>query len=83
MPRRCTLGGHEICAEEIMGCDYTGELGGVDPEVTKLVVLVGENDEAVGPMEVLGEVARRGRGSVYVRMKSVGHLPPVHGEREF
>jgi 3-oxoadipate enol-lactonase len=83
MTRTCTLEGYEVCAKGIMDYDYTGELAGIDPDLTKVMVLVGENDEAVGPREVLEDVARRIRGSVYVRMRGVGHLPPVHGKMEF
>jgi 3-oxoadipate enol-lactonase len=83
MTRTCTLEGYEICAGGIMGYDYTDELRVIDPQRTKVMILVGANDEAVGPREVLEDVAARIRGSTFVRMEGVGHLPPVHGRGEF
>lgn len=83
MTRTCSVEGYGSCAEGIMGYDYTDDLAAIDPEKTQVMVLVGENDEAVGPREVLEDVAKRIRGSVFVRMEGVGHLPPVHGKGEF
>jgi 3-oxoadipate enol-lactonase len=47
------------------------------------MVLVGENDEAVGPPEVLRGVAEGIQGSEYVVLKDAGHLPPMHKAEEF
>lgn len=83
MTRSCNLVGYEIYAHGVMRYDYTSELAAIDPAKTQVMVLVGENDEAVGPREVLEDVARRIRGSKYVMMKDVGHLSPVQGREEF
>lgn len=77
----CTLQGYEVCAEGIMGFDYTEELAKIDKE--EVLVIRGENDEAVGPKEVLEDVSKRIKGSQFLEMKGVGHLPPMHGAEDF
>jgi 3-oxoadipate enol-lactonase len=48
-----------------------------------VMVLVGENDEAVGPPEILKGVAEGIKGSEYVVVEDAGHLPPMHRAEEF
>lgn len=83
MTRQCSLTGYEICAEAIMNYDYEGELQNLKPDNQKVMVLVGENDEAVGPVEILRGVAAKVKGSEYVVVKDAGHLPPMHRREEF
>lgn len=84
--RSCSLAGYEICAEAIMNYDYNDDLRRMqNPE--GILVLVGENDEAVGPKEVLRTVAEnvggQDRKAEYVAVKDAGHLPPMHRSEEF
>jgi 3-oxoadipate enol-lactonase len=81
--RVCTLEGYEICAEGIMNYDYEGDFRKIGDGGEKVMVLVGENDEAVGPPEVLRGVAEGIQGSEYVVVKDAGHLPPMHKAEEF
>lgn len=67
--RACTLRGYEVCVEGIMSYDYEAELGRVGKGGQKVMVLVGEKDEAVGPEEVLRGVAGRIPGCKYVMVK--------------
>lgn len=52
-----------------MSYDYEAELGRVGKGGQKVMVLVGEKDEAVGPEEVLRGVAGRIPGCKYVMVK--------------
>jgi 3-oxoadipate enol-lactonase len=81
--RACTLRGYEVCAEGIMSYDYDADLGRVGERGEKVMVLVGEKDEAVGPEEVLRGVADRIPECEYVVVKDAGHLPPMHKKEEF
>jgi pimeloyl-ACP methyl ester carboxylesterase len=47
-----------------------------------VLVVRGENDEAVGPKEILVEASRR-MGARFVGMDGVGHLPPMHDSEAF
>jgi pimeloyl-ACP methyl ester carboxylesterase len=42
-----------------------------------VVVLIGNNDEAIGPKEILMEVASKVKGGRCVSMKDTGHIPPT------
>ena len=80
----CTLEGYEICAEGIMNYDYEEEFRRIgDGGREKVMVLVGENDEAVGPPEILKGVADGIKACEYVVVKDAGHLPPMHTAEEF
>lgn len=81
LTKTCSLEGYIICAEGIMNYDYTDQLSDIREE--KVMVLVGENDEAVGRMEVLQDVAARIDGAKYVAMPDTGHIPPMHQSKEF
>ena len=81
--RTCTLEGYEACARALMHYDYTAELRQISAAQTKVLVLAGENDEAIGPPEVLRDVADRIDGAEYVLMKDVGHIPPMHDPARF
>lgn len=74
--RTCTLAGYKACVGGITSYDYGPGLEDIRRE--QVMVLAGENDGAVGPREVLVDVARKIAGSRYVLAKDVGHLPPVH-----
>lgn len=80
MTRSCSLEGYTACAEGIMNYDYHAQLSSLK---TKTLVLVGDKDEAVGPYEVLEDVARQIPGAEYVRLKDCGHIPPMHRPAEF
>lgn len=77
----CTLSGYVTCAEGIMNYDYTSELGRIQEE--HVMVLAGENDEAIGPPEILIDVAAKVRGARYVVVKDAGHLPPMDQAEQF
>ncbi|KAJ9620188.1 hypothetical protein H2203_007953 [Taxawa tesnikishii (nom. ined.)] len=62
MVRRCSLGGYRICADAIRCYDYTEQLKEI--KRARCMVLVGSEDSAVGPPEVLEDVARRIDGLV-------------------
>ena len=79
----CTLEGYGICAEGIMNYDYESEFREIWGEGEKVMVLVGKNDEAVGPPEILKSVADGIKESRYVVFKDAGHLPPMHRVEEF
>jgi 3-oxoadipate enol-lactonase len=77
----CTLAGYITCAEGIMNYDYTSELEHIEKE--QVMVLAGENDEAIGPREILQDVARRVPNAQHVLMPDTGHIPPMHQPQEF
>jgi 3-oxoadipate enol-lactonase len=77
----CTLNGYAACAHGITTYDYYAELGNIKTE--QVMVLVGENDEAVGPKEILQDVAAKVPGAKYVTMKDTGHIPPMHSAAAF
>ena len=77
----CTFEGYAACAHGIMSYDYTAELGNIQSE--KVLVLAGENDEAIGPEEILMDVTSRIRGAKYISMKDTGHIPPMHSAEAF
>jgi 3-oxoadipate enol-lactonase len=81
--RACTLEGYEVCAEGIMNYDYETEFRRIGEVGEKVMVLVGENDAAVGPPEILKGVAEGIKGSEYVVVEDAGHLPPMHRAEEF
>lgn len=75
----CTLDGYEICAWATMNFDYTDQLDQIK-DGENVMVLAGEKDGNIGPREVLVDVSRRIRGSRYVLLEGVGHIPPMHPE---
>jgi 3-oxoadipate enol-lactonase len=75
--------GYAAMAEAIMNYDYTSELGNIKTEKTAVMILAGENDEAIGPQEILIDVHQRIPGSQHVLMKDTGHIPPMHQAAEF
>ena len=77
----CTFPGYAACAHGIMNYDYTAELGNIKSE--EVIVLAGENDEAIGPKEILMDVASKIKGAKYVSMKDTGHIPPMHSPIAF
>jgi 3-oxoadipate enol-lactonase len=79
----CTLEGYEIYAQAIMNYDYEQEFRSIGEGGEKVMVLVGENDESVGPPEILKGVADGIKGSEYVVVKDAGHLPPMHRAEDF
>lgn len=81
MVRRCSLGGYRICADAIRCYDYTEQLKEI--KRARCMVLVGSEDSAVGPPEVLEDVARRIDGAEFVRVEGAGHLPPLQRSGEF
>jgi pimeloyl-ACP methyl ester carboxylesterase len=66
-----------------MNYDYEQEFRSIGEGGEKVMVLVGENDESVGPPEILKGVADGIKGSEYVVVKDAGHLPPMHRAEEF
>ena len=85
MCRGCSLEGYERCAEGIVNYQYDGdeEVEGLrNTEGVEILVVRGENDEAVGPKSILEEVAKK-VGGMFVGMEAVGHLPPMHDEAGF
>lgn len=76
----CTLAGYITCAKGIMHYDYISELSSIEVDV---VVLAGANDEAIGPPEILADVAQRVKGAKHVLMADTGHIPPMHQPEEF
>jgi 3-oxoadipate enol-lactonase len=85
MCRTCTLLGYEKCAEAITNYDYEsqGQLDDLAARKTADVLIIrGENDEAVGPKGILLDVAWV-VGGRFVEMKEVGHLPPMHDPEGF
>lgn len=79
--RTCTLAGYKACVNGITSYNYEPGLGDIRQE--EVMILAGENDGAIGPREVLVDVAAKISGSKYVLMKSVGHLPPFHDPEAF
>ena len=73
----CTLQGYEICAWATMNFDYTGELDRIT-DGENVMILAGKEDGNIGPREVLADVAERIKGSRYVMLDGVGHIPPMH-----
>ncbi len=81
----CSLEGYERCAEGIVDYQYDSdeEVEGLRDKIgIEVLVVRGENDEAVGPKSLLEEVATRAGGK-FVAMQGVGHLPPMHDEEGF
>jgi 3-oxoadipate enol-lactonase len=76
-----TLDGYVTCAEGIMDYDYTAGLANIQRE--DVMVLAGENDEAIGPPEILADVAARIKGAKHILMPDTGHIPPMHSAEEF
>lgn len=76
-----SLDGYVSCAEAIMNYDYTSELGNIQTE--DVMILAGENDEAIGPKEILIDVAHKVKGARHVLMKDTGHIPPMHQSEAF
>jgi 3-oxoadipate enol-lactonase len=85
MCKRTSLHGYERCVAAIVDYDYEskGQLEelAAAPNIDVLVIR-GENDEAVGPKSILETVARRAGGR-FVEMKGVGHVSPMHDPNEF
>lgn len=85
MCKSTSLQGYERCAEAIVNYDYEsrGQLEELQstPHIDVLVIR-GENDEAVGPKSILQDVATQ-TGGRFVEMGGVGHLSPMHGPAEF
>ncbi|KAH8896363.1 alpha/beta-hydrolase [Thozetella sp. PMI_491] len=79
--RTCKLTGYNACANGIMSYDYEPGLEEIQQE--EVMVFAGENDSAIGPVEILAHVAKKIPGSKYILMKDVGHLPPFHDPRGF
>lgn len=79
--KSCSLEGYRICADAIRNYDYEGQLGNI--KETRCLVLVGSEDPAVGPPEVLQEVAKSIPGAEYVCIQGAGHLPPLDRPDEF
>ena len=77
----CTYDGYEICAQGIMNYDYMDQLDKING--VKVMVLVGEKDEAIGPKEINMETAERVEGAEYMELKDCGHIPPMHRAEEF
>jgi 3-oxoadipate enol-lactonase len=80
MVRTCTFEGYKACAYGISNFDYYSDLKEVK---LKAMVLVGELDSAVGPPEVLRNVAKQVPGCEYVMLDGAGHLPPLHRPEKF
>jgi pimeloyl-ACP methyl ester carboxylesterase len=78
---QCTHDGYRACAKAIMNYDYNADLDKIKRE--QVMVLVGQNDSAVGPREVLLGVAEKIPGAKYFLMEDVGHLPPFHNPSAF
>ncbi|KAJ5097158.1 hypothetical protein N7456_007879 [Penicillium angulare] len=79
--RSCTLEGYQACAMAVMNYDYFPGLKNIEKE--HVLVLAGENDSAIGPREILVNVAKEIPNAKYVLMKGVGHLPPYHDPEGF
>ncbi|KAK5085297.1 hypothetical protein LTR05_004579 [Lithohypha guttulata] len=73
----CTLDGYEICAWATMNFDYTDQLDQIK-DGENIMILAGSEDSNIGPREVLYDASKRIRGSRYVLLNGVGHLPPMH-----
>lgn len=77
----CTFQGYKACANGIMSYDYLLQLEALKYE--QVLILAGENDSAIGPREILIDVASRIAGAKYVLMQDVGHIPPFHDSERF
>lgn len=75
----CTLDGYEICAWATMNFDFTPELSMIE-DGRNIMILAGLQDGNIGPREVLVAVSRATKGSKYVLLDGVGHIPPMHPE---
>lgn len=80
MVESCTLDGYEICAWATMNFNFTTELGNIE-DGKNIMVLAGSEDGNIGPREVLVEVSRAVKGSKYVLLEGVGHIPPTHPDK--
>lgn len=78
--KTCSLQGYKICADAVRNFDYTGQLLEIE---ARCMVLVGSEDTAVGPPELLISVAEKIKGSEYVMLDGAGHLPPLHRPEKF
>lgn len=74
LTKTCTLPGYEICAKCTTNYDYSDQLDKIQSE--QVLILAGENDANIGPREILVDVSKKIKGSKYVLMKDVGHIPP-------
>lgn len=81
MNLQCTYHGYRTCAEGIVMYDYEEESKRMDGK--GCMVLVGENDSAVGGVEKVRVWAEAIRGSRFVVMQETGHLPPLHWKTTF
>jgi len=80
MTKRCSLEGYIVCADAIRAYDYTDQLDSVKG---KVMVVIGQRDTAVGPIDKIKEATQRIPNSQFLVMEGVGHLPPVHDEKRF
>lgn len=78
-----SLEGYVTCAEGIMNYDYDSELEKLGNDGASIMILAGENDEAIGPKEILLDVHHKIKGSRHVLMKDTGHIPPMHQAADF
>ncbi|KAJ5602031.1 hypothetical protein N7510_011565 [Penicillium lagena] len=79
--RACTFEGYRACAIAVMNYDYFAELKRIEKE--QVLVLAGANDTAIGPREILVNVANAIPGAKYILMENVGHIPPYHDSSGF
>lgn len=75
-----TLDGYEICAWATMNFDYTDQLDQIQ-DGENVLVLAGSEDGNIGPRDVLVDVSQRIKGSRYVLLNGVGHIPPMHPDK--
>lgn len=73
----CTLDGYEICAWATMNFGYTDQLNLIT-DGENVLILAGEKDGNIGPREVLVDASKRIKGSKYMLLEGVGHIPPMH-----
>lgn len=78
---QCTYEGYRACANGIINYNYDNYLHEMQEE--DVLVLAGENDTAIGPKEVLVDVADKIPSAKYLLMSDVGHVPPFHDSRAF
>lgn len=81
MNLQCTYDGYRVYAEGISTYDYEEESKMMDAK--PCMVLVGENDGAVGGVEKVREWAEAISGCRFVVMRETGHLPPLHQRKTF
>lgn len=79
--RSCTFEGYRACAMAVMNYDYFSGLKNIEKE--HVLVLAGANDSAIGPREILVNVAKEIPNAEYVLMEDVGHIPPYHDPKGF